>query len=521
MPKILAIDDKNDNLISVSALLKALIPDCNVITAQSGVDGLKKAKTESPDTILLDIKMPGMDGYEVCNRLKDNEQTKHIPVIMISAIHTESEDLVKGLNSGADAYLAKPVDEYVLIAQVKTALRIKEAEDYLRIQKDHFEYMVQKRTKELRCLYNILKLTEKPHLSFEEILQEIVNFIPPAMQYPGYTCARIKLNDQEFTTSRFIETISKQTSDIIVYGKHIGVLEVFLSKEKPKSYEVSFLKEEQELIDSITKRLEKIIERIEANKEKKKLEAQLRQSQKMESLGLLAGGIAHDFNNVLFSIMGYTELVLDDLHEDSITRSNLNEVLIATNRAKEMVQQILTFSRQGKIEKKPARLQFVVKEAIKLLKAFIPTTIEIRHNIDSNCGHVLADITQIHQIVMNLVTNAYHAMEKNGGVLELTLRQEEIGSDDLKISSNLRSGTYIKLIISDTGHGMSKAAMEKIFDPYFTTKEVGKGSGMGLSVVHGIVENHGGAITVDSEPAKGAVFTILLPMITEKSAIKI
>ena len=149
MSKILAVDDKKDNLIALSALLNALIPGCNVISAQSGAEALEKAKTESPDTILLDIKMPGMDGYEVCNRLKYDETTKHIPVIMISAIKTESEDLVKGLETGADAYLAKPVDEYVLIAQIKTALRIKKAEDHLRGQKDLLESTVLERTAEL------------------------------------------------------------------------------------------------------------------------------------------------------------------------------------------------------------------------------------------------------------------------------------------------------------------------------------------------------------------------------------
>ncbi len=186
-----------------------------------------------------------------------------------------------------------------------------------------------------------------------------------------------------------------------------------------------------------------------------------------------------------------------------------------------MVQQILAFSRQSETEKKPVRVQSIVREAIKLLKSVIPATIEIRQNIDPDAGHVLADPTQIHQIIMNLATNAYHAMEKSGGTLELTLRQEETDDDDLNISSDIRSGTYIRLTMSDSGHGMSKAVTEKIFDPYFTTKEIGKGSGMGLAVVHGIVKNHGGAITVDSQPGKGSVFTIRLPAITEKPASKI
>ena len=521
MPKILAIDDKKDNLTTISALLNVLIPDCDVITAQSGPDGLRKAETELPDTILLDIRMPGMDGYEVCNRLKDNEQTKNIPVIMISAIHTESEDLVRGLDSGADAYLAKPIDEYVLVAQIRTALRVKKAEDHLRNQKNHLEHVVRERTKELRCLYNISKLIENHDLSLEEMLQKIVSFIPPAMLHPEYRCARIRLNGQEFRTSGFAETISKQVVDIIVNGKQTGALEIFSSEEKSESSENPFLTEELDFVSSIAERLGRIIERKEAEKEKRKLEVQLRQSQKMESLGLLAGGIAHDFNNVLFSIMGYSELVSEELPEGSLTKNNLNEVLTAANRAKEMVQQILAFSRQSETEKKPVRVQSIVREAIKLLKSVIPATIVIRQNIDPDAGHVLADPTQIHQIIMNLATNAYHAMEKSGGTLELTLRQEETDDDDLNISSDIRSGTYIRLTMSDSGHGMSKAVMEKIFDPYFTTKEIGKGSGMGLAVVHGIVKNHGGAITVDSQPGKGSVFTIRLPAITEKPASKI
>ncbi len=521
MPKILAIDDKKDNLTTISALLNVLIPDCDVITAQSGPDGLQKAETELPDTILLDIRMPGMDGYEVCNRLKDNEQTKNIPVIMISAIHTESEDLVRGLDSGADAYLAKPIDEYVLVAQIRTALRVKKAEDHLRNQKNHLEHVVRERTKELRCLYNISKLIENHDLSLEEMLQKIVSFIPPAMLHPEYRCARIRLNGQEFRTSGFAETISKQVVDIIVNGKQTGALEIFSSEKKSESSENPFLTEELDFVSSIAERLGRIIERYEAEKEKRKLEVQLRQSQKMESLGLLAGGIAHDFNNVLFSIMGYSELVSEELPEGSLTKNNLNEVLTAANRAKEMVQQILAFSRQSETEKKPVRVQSIVREAIKLLKSVIPATIEIRQNIDPDAGHVLADPTQIHQIIMNLATNAYHAMEKSGGTLELTLRQEETDDDDLNISSDIRSGTYIRLTMSDSGHGMSKAVTEKIFDPYFTTKEIGKGSGMGLAVVHGIVKNHGGAITVDSQPGKGSVFTIRLPAITEKPASKI
>ncbi|GAG27282.1 unnamed protein product, partial [marine sediment metagenome] len=221
--------------------------------------------------------------------------------------------------------------------------------------------------------------------------------------------------------------------------------------------------------------------------EHKKLEAQLQQAQKMEAIGALAGGIAHDFNNVLYSIIGYTDLTMNDVPEGSLAQRNLKEVLIAANRAKDMVKQILTFSRQTETEKKPVKVQSVVKEAIELLKTSIPTTIEIRQNIDADCKPVMADPTQIHQVVMNLATNAYHAMREKGGVLAIDVAEEEISMDDSASYTDFHSGTYIKLTVSDTGHGMDKAVMEKIFDPYFTTKPVGKGTGMGLSTLHGIV----------------------------------
>jgi len=513
MPKILAIDDKKDNLISISALLKALIPDCNVITAQSGIEGLQKAENELPDTILLDIKMPQMDGYEVCNRLKSNEKTLHIPVIMISAIRTESEDLVKGLSSGADAYLAKPIDEYVLVAQVKTALRVKNAEDHLRKQKDQLEQMVQERTKELRCLYNISNLIAKPDLSFEEVLQGIVNYIPSAMPHPDDTYVRITSGDHEFTTDQFCETASKQSSSIVVNGKQKGVLDIFLSQHQ--SDDICYLKEQNDFIFNIINKVEKVIERIETKEEKKKLEAQLFQSQKMESLGLLAGGIAHDFNNILFAIQGNIQITLYSLSEDSPLRSHLDEAMKALNRASEMVKQILAFSRQSEAVKKPVRVQFIIKEVVRLLNSSIPSTITIHQNIDSDAGPVNADPSQIHQILMNLATNAFHAMENDGGHFELNLDQVEISSDELTIHPDIQPGKYIKLTISDTGQGINPEIVGKIFDPYFTTKAIGKGSGLGLSLVHGIVKNHRGAITVDSQPGKGTVFTILLPVIAE------
>ena len=244
----------------------------------------------------------------------------------------------------------------------------------------------------------------------------------------------------------------------------------------------------------------------------KKLEAQLQQAQKMEAIGTMAGGIAHDFNNILSSVIGYTELTLDSEKKGTFQYKNLQEVLSAGNRARDLVKQILTFSRQVDHEQKPIQLKPQIKEALKMIRASIPSTIEIDQNLQSD-ELIMADPTQIHQILMNLCTNAAHAMENNGGRLTVSLMDADLDSEFISRHPNLKPGSYINLIISDTGHGISPDVMEKIFDPFFTTKEKGKGTGLGLSVVHGIVRSCGGEIFAYSEPGKGSTFKICLPVI--------
>ena len=261
-----------------------------------------------------------------------------------------------------------------------------------------------------------------------------------------------------------------------------------------------------------------ITERILSEDKVEKLKEQVIQSQKMESIGTLAGGIAHDFNNILFPILGYTEMLLDDSPADSSSRSSLKEIYSAALRAKDLVKQILTFSRQEMSKLKLIKMQPIVMEALKLIRSTIPTTIEIIQDINDDCGVIKADPTQIHQIVMNLTTNAYHAMEEEGGKLKVSLKEKKLGKLDL-INPNMTPGSYVCLIVSDTGMGMDKNLTKKIFDPFFTTKAIGKGTGMGLSVVHGIVTSMGGAIQVYSEPEKGTKFHVYFPL--EKKSFKV
>lgn len=251
--------------------------------------------------------------------------------------------------------------------------------------------------------------------------------------------------------------------------------------------------------------------------EQEKLRARLRQAHKMEAIGTLAGGIAHDFNNILYPIIGYSEMALDDIPRDSKARANIEQVLKASCRAKELVRQILAFSRQSESERTAVKLQYIIKESLQFLRAALPATVELRQHIGNTCRPVLADAGQIHQVIMNLCINAHQAMGEKGGTLEVSLNEAAFGPDDAAAYPDMKPGNYLRLTVSDTGHGMDSKVIERIFDPYFTTREIGKGTGLGLSVVHGIVRSHNGHISVYSKPGKGSVFHIYLPLTGDSS----
>jgi PAS domain S-box-containing protein len=255
--------------------------------------------------------------------------------------------------------------------------------------------------------------------------------------------------------------------------------------------------------------------RIEAEQRKEELEAQLRQAQKMDSIGTLAGGIAHDFNNILAAIMGYTELAMMDKNLSVASFEELNEVIQASLRAKKLVAQILAFSRQSKSEFGPTQISLIVKETLRMLRATLPALVEIELELDTD-ALVMADANQIQQVVMNLCTNAYHAMKGPGGRLRIGLSELLIDEDGSR-KLHLAPGRYLRLVVADTGIGMEPQTLQRAFEPYFTTKDKGQGTGLGLSVAYGIVKTHKGTITVNSELAKGSTFSVYLPKLVSQA----
>ncbi len=258
----------------------------------------------------------------------------------------------------------------------------------------------------------------------------------------------------------------------------------------------------------------------QAQIEKRAMEAKLQQAQKLEAIGVLAGGVAHDFNNILGIILGNAELAMDDVPEWNPVARNLNEIRIASLRAKDVIRQLLSFSRKTEFNKRPVSIIPMIKESLSLMRASIPTNIDIQQNLPKSCPAVIADPTQIHQVIINLCTNAAHAMEEKGGILKVEVNDIHIDENEVALYPDATPGPYVQLTISDTGCGMLPETRNRIFDPYFTTKAIGKGTGMGLAVVHGIIKNHGGMISVYSESGRGSAFKILFPAVENSIIIE-
>ncbi len=513
---ILIVEDEIIIAKEVKASLESMGYSVTSIV-KSGERAFEKAKQEHPDLILMDIKLKGdIDGIELSELIRSSLD---IPIVFLTA-YADEEKLERAKLTLPFGYVLKPFRDRDLKVTIEMALYTAKVD----AERMHAEEALQQKThdlgervKELNCLYSISGLVEKPDVALDEILQGVIDIIPASWQYPEVTCSRILLDGEEYKTKNFKETNWKQTSDILVYGQLLGFLEVCYLEEKPEINEGPFLKEERDLIKAITERLGKLIEQKQTIEEKERLEAELHQSHKMEAIGTLAGGIAHEFNNILGVIIGNAELGLIGVPEWNPAKNCLEEIRSASLRAKDVVWNILSFTRKSITEREPVSISPIIRDSFKLLRATIPSTIEMLQNISCKNDTVMADPTQINQVLVNLCTNSAHAMRKEGGVLDVSLENVTLDEKTVAQYEDLSPGNHVKLTVKDTGHGIKPDIIDRIFDPYFTTKGIGEGTGMGLAVINGIVKNHDGIINVKNELEKGTVVEVLLPITEAKN----
>ena len=508
MGKILVVDDEESIRITLSEFLRKDKHDVQVAEdADKAIDLLGQ---EDFDLVVSDIILPRTTGVDLLKAIR--KISPYTQVVMMTGkptVDTASESL----RAGAFDYLYKPIRRDSILKTVRNALKIKTLEDQNRKHQEELEHLVEKRTKSL--------------LESENRYRRLVHHSPDgiAIQREGkviFANHSMKKILEKVSYDLFEKTISDRTASDLPQDIRPDSGDDVKNGENLTRFEKIFTGKDEDIIHLDIATLPMTLEGKPALQvtarditNQKFLEESLRQSQKMEAIGTLAGGIAHDFNNILFSIIGYTELSLDETKEGSLLHDNLLEVLEAGKRAKNLVQQILTFSRQTKHKLRPVQMDRIVKETLALLRASLPTSVKIHKNIKSE-AMVLSDPTQIHQVFMNLCINAAHSMQKQGGILTIELTSTEIETDLTGKYPDLKPGPYINLNVSDTGHGMTPEILNCIFDPFFTTKTRGESTGLGLSVVHGIVKNCGGAIYAYSIPGKGSIFKVFIPAIERR-----
>ncbi len=477
----------------------------------SGEEAIEKVKGHKPDLVLMDIKLKGeMNGTEAAEQIRSRF---NVPVVYLTA-YADEKVLERAKATEPFGYIMKPFEDRELNAAIEIAL---------------YRYKMEKKLKEsqewlsttLKSIGDAVIATDKEgHLTFMN---------PVAESLTGWQQEEAKgkpLQDvfniiNQETRKEVENPVAKVLRDGMVVGLANHTLLISRDgTEIPIDDSGAPIRDEKGEITGVVLVFRDVRERRAAEEEKKRLEAQLQQAQKMEAIGTLAGGIAHDFNNILSAIIGHCGLAKMKLAKDSEAIHNLNEVINAGNRATRLIQQILAFSRMGEQERIALSLTPLIKEALKFLKSTLPTSIEIRDYIEADPGIIEADATQIHQIVINLCTNADHAMREEGGTLDVNLTRVEVDRQTALQYDELHTGPHVRLTVTDTGCGMDPETLEHIFDPYFTTKEVGEGTGLGLSVVHGIVRTHDGTITVESKPGKGTTFHVYFPVIEKDEKIQ-
>jgi signal transduction histidine kinase len=359
------------------------------------------------------------------------------------------------------------------------------------------QWALRERVKELTCLYGIAQVAQRPDISLEETLKSILELLPPAWQYPDIACARIVLDGRAHTTPEFEEGLHRQAADILVGGARRGIVEVFYTRDKAEFVEGPFLKEEQSLIDTVAREVSLVVERREAEIYKSKLQDQLRHADRLATIGQLAAGVAHELNEPLANILGFAQLAKREPGLPTTAAGDLEKIIKTSLHAREIIHKLLVFSRQMPLQKTRVNLNQVVEEGLNFLESRCAKAgIELVRSLEPDLPEISADPSQLQQVLVNLVVNAIQASPSGG---KLTIKTH-------------RGPGYVALAVSDMGTGMTEEVKSKIFTPFFTTKDVDQGTGLGLAVVHGIVTSHRGVIHVHSEVGRGSRFEVQLPV---------
>lgn len=534
--KILIVDDKEENLYALEKILRET--GAEIIKAGNGNDALRASLNHDLALAILDVQMPEMDGYELAQYFRGEEKTKDMPIIFLSAAYSDEHHVFKGYESGAVDFITKPYNPGIFLSKVNIFLHRerllqehKRVEEELFRHREHLENQVRERT---------IELEERAALLLEEInerkrTEEINQLLASIVESSDDAIIGKTLDGIIVSWNRGAQKIYGYTNSEII-GKPISTIapceyqdewEQLLKKVKAgksiEHYETQRQRNDGKIIHvalTISPIRNISGELIGASTiarditEHKQLENQIQQLQKMEALGRFAGGIAHDLNNILYPIIIDTELLLEESAPNTNLHQALNKILTAAYRQRDLIRQILSFSRRSEQKLNPIKVTPVLKETIDLIKSSLPGTIKIEKHVDVYSDKILGDSTQIQQVIMNLFRNAADALKSQTGTIKVSLSNTYI--EPMQTHPELKAGRFLKLIVKDTGHGMTKEVMDQIFEPFYTSKELGKGSGMGLAVVHGIIKNHGGTITVESEPGKGSEFTVILPTTDEK-----
>ncbi len=477
MSLVLIADDNNESRYLLEVLLEQ--NGFQTVTATNGKEALEKARAHRPDLIVADILMPVMDGFALCKAWKSDEELKQIPFIFYTATYTEPKDIEFGLSLGADKFLIKPQEIDVLLQVF------------------------------LEVLSRSGTATE---VGPESSLEEEMEFL---RQHNEVLFRKLEKKMAD------LEAVNRSLQGEI-RTRHLAERSLRQSEKKLQSLLDALQKAHDELEQRVAQRtaeLSQAYKKLETETaERANLEEQLRQSQKMEALGTLAGGIAHDFNNILAVMIGFTELVKDKQPKGSLEERRLQMIIKAGLRGREVIRRILTFSYQMPRENKPLRLSGIVNDTLKFLRASIPSTISIRTKVEAESHPILGDLVEMQQVLMNLCTNAAHAMRERGGTLDVEVSDYRVMPGNAHVG-RMEPGLYTRLVVRDTGVGIAPEIKDKIFDPYFTTKKVGEGTGLGLSTVLGIIKQSHGSITVESAPGKGSTFTVYFPQVEEEGTI--